>query len=247
MKKVLIADNLKHLFYSQTNGFFNRTQVKIFTVATNDETLKVHREEKVDLIVTRLDLPGVRSEDLFESIRQNKGLREVSTIIICEDTPASRERCGQCGANAVFTLPVDKVSLLAKIQELVEVAPRRYYRVAISVSVEGTLNNVPVLFRMENISANGMLIKADDSLSLGDQISFSFFLPDDTRVRARGKIERVVKQEATPDGGLYGVEFTDLAPSYRFAIEKIVKKEQDRIQALAPLPAAELARFKKIA
>jgi DNA-binding response OmpR family regulator len=248
MKKILMTEELKRLYiHTETRGFVDRANIKLFTAATNDEMLKIHIEEKVDLIVTQLDLPGVRSEELFDIIRQSKDLQGVSTIIICEDTPRNRQRCGQCGANAVFTPPIDRGLFLAKIQELLEVAPRRSYRVALSVSVEGTLKNVPLLFRMENISASGMLIRADDSLSQDDPIFFSFFLPDETHVRAHGKIERVVKREADPDSSLYGVKFTDIDPDDKFAIEKFVKKEQERVQTREQLPSAEIAALKKTA
>jgi CheY-like chemotaxis protein len=246
MKKVLIADNLKQL-YSQANSFLNRAHIKVFTAATNDEVLKVHRQENVDLIVTPLDLPGIGSEELFDGIRQNKAVQEVSTIIICKDSLANRERCRQCGANAVFTLPVDFSLLSAKVQQFLEVAPRRSYRVTLSVSIEGKFKNMPFLFRMENISANGMLIKADGNLSQGDRISFSFFLPDETHVKAHGEIARVVKQEAAPDSSLYGVKFTDIDLNVKSAIETFVKKEQDRTRSFAPRPEAEIDTLKKTA
>jgi DNA-binding response OmpR family regulator len=248
MKKVLITDHLEQL-YAKTGSFLNRAHIKVFTAATNDEVLKIHREEKVDLIVARLDLPGIGSEELFDSIRQNKELREVSTILICKDTLANRERCRQCGANAVFTLPVDLSLLHAKVQQLLEVAPRKSYRVTLTVAVEGKFKDVPLMFRTENISASGMLIRADNTLAEGDHISFSFFLPDETHVVARGEIARVIQQAGEPDLRLYGVRFTDIDPNVRSAIEAIVRKEQERAHARLPHPDLEagLAPLKKTA
>ena len=106
MKKVLLANGLKGLF-TEKGSFLDRADIQVFTAASNEEALKIHSRERVDLIVTQLDLPGIRIEELFSAIRNDKELRKVSTIIICKDTLAHRERCKKCRANAVFTLPVD--------------------------------------------------------------------------------------------------------------------------------------------
>jgi hypothetical protein len=58
----------------------------VSTTAVNDEILRIHREEKVNLIATTLDLPGSRIENIFDIIREFKERRKVSMIIVCEDT-----------------------------------------------------------------------------------------------------------------------------------------------------------------
>src|SRR5512134_3145398 len=154
MKKVLLAKGLQYLFMEKSS-FLDRADIQVFIAASNGEMLKIHRKEAVDLIITELDMPGIPSEDLFSTIRQWKELREVSSIIICEDTLAHRERCKQCRANAVFPVPVDPVMLHLKVQQFLNVAPRMSYRTAIAVAISGKFKNRPVPFRTENISASG--------------------------------------------------------------------------------------------
>lgn len=238
MKKVLIANDLKQLFMEQ-NSFLNRADIMVFTAETNDEALKIHIEEKVDLIVTKLDLPGLRSEDLFKIISQSRELNEVLTILTCESTLFHRERCKQCGAHAVFTNPVDIAPLHLKMRQFLDVAPRQSYRVALNVAVEGKFNNRPFLYRTENISATGMLIKAEEVFAQGDRLSFSFYLPDGTRVSARGEVVRIIKQENAPDGGLYGIKFTTIAPNVRSPIDTFIKKQLKYKHTLAPQPETE--------
>jgi DNA-binding response OmpR family regulator len=224
MKKLLISNELKRLF-TEHSSYLDRADITVFTADTNDDMLRTHIVEKVDLITTKLDLPGLRSEDLFDIIRQSKGLREVLAIIICRNTPAHRERCKQCGAHAVFTEPVDIGLLHLKMLEFLAVAPRQSYRVALNVAVEGKFNNRPFLYHTENISATGMLIKAEEVFAQGDQLSFSFYLPDGTRVSARGEVVRTVQRGNAPDGPLYGIKFTDIAPSVRSPIDTFVNKQ----------------------
>jgi c-di-GMP-binding flagellar brake protein YcgR len=113
------------------------------------------------------------------------------------------------------------------MQRLLNVAPRQAYRVALNVTVEGKSKNRPFLCRTENISASGMLIRAEGAFAQDDRISFSFYLPDGTRVGAHGNISRIIKQGTAPDAVLYGIQFADLAPDDKSAIEAFVRKEAD--------------------
>lgn len=224
MKKVLLTKDVKNLIAGQ-NNFLNRTDITVVTASTNAEVLKIHREERVDLIVTQLETPGIKSEKIFALIRNNEKLRGVSTIIICNDTLAHRERCKQCRANAVFTTPVDTALLLIKMQHLLNVAPRMDYRAALAVAIQGKFKNRPLPFWTENISASGMLIKAKEPLSKGDGIFFSFFLPDGTHVSGYGEITRINRPGLEQDSFLDGIKFTSIDPDVQSAIDAVVKKE----------------------
>ncbi len=224
MKKVLLTKDVKKLIAGQ-NNFLNRSDITIATASTNAEVLKIHREEKVDLIVTQLETPGIESEKIFAIIRDNKELRGVSTIIICNDTLAHRERCKQCRANAVFTMPVDTALLLVKMQHLLNVAPRMHYRAALAVAIQGKFKNRPLPFWTENISASGMLIKAKEPLSKGEGIFFSFFLPDGTHVSGYGEITRINRPGLEQDSFLDGIKFTSIDPGVQSAIDAVIKKE----------------------
>jgi response regulator RpfG family c-di-GMP phosphodiesterase len=230
MKKVLIATDLKRRYMEQ-DRILDRAHIKVFTAETNDELLKIHGEEKVDLIVTKLDMPGIRSEEFFATIRQRKDLREALTLLLCEDTPALRERCKQCNATVVLFMPVDVSLLHEKVHQLLHMAARQAYRVTLTVAVEGKSKNRSFLYRTENLSATGVLVKAEEVFAQGDRISLSFFLPDGTHVIAHGDVARVMKQAAAPNACLYGIKFTDIDPGAQAARDAFIKKETKRKQA----------------
>jgi len=222
MKKILLAKVLKSIFLEK-GSFLDRADIKVFTAATNDEVLKIYNKEEIDLIITQLDMPGIRTEELFSMIRKSKELQKVSVIIVCQDTLAQRERCKQSRANAVFTIPVDTDLLSIKAQQFLNVAPRTLYRAALAVAIEGRFKNRPLPFWTENISANGMLIRTEEPLSKDAGIFFSFFLPDGTHASGYGEISRIVQLETERDSFLYGIKFTNIDPSVRSAIEEVVK------------------------
>lgn len=222
MKKVLVVDELKALF-TQGSGFLERADVKLFTAATNDEALRVHRKECVDLIITQIDMPGMRSENLFNLIRGTEDLRDVSTIIICKDTLDHRQRCKLCRANATFTLPVDAGLLRQKVEQLLHIVPRKSYRAILAVAIQGKFKNRPLSFWTENISGSGMLIRSEEPLARGDGIFFSFFLTDGTHASGYGEIVRVVQVTTDPEAYLYGIRFTNVDNEVKSAVEKAVK------------------------
>jgi CheY-like chemotaxis protein len=224
MKKVLLTRDVQSLLGGQKT-FLDRSDIKVLTVATNAEILKVHREEEVDLIVAQLDTPGIESEKVFSLIREHEELQEVSTIILCNDTPENRKRCKECRVNAVFTIPVDAPALLARMQILLQIAPRMKYRTALAVAIQGKFKERPLPFWTENISASGMLIKAQEPLSQGDGIFFSFYLPDGTHVSGYGEITRISKPGIEEGSFLDGIRFTRIDPEVQSAIDAVVKSE----------------------
>jgi CheY-like chemotaxis protein len=222
MKKIIIARDLKRLCLEKSR-YLERSDVRVFTADTTDDVLQISLKEKIDMIVTQLDMPGMKSEELYGIIRKSRELREVSIIIVCQDTLAHRERCRKCKANAVLTLPLDGELLSLKVQQFLSVAPRMMYRAALAVAIEGKFKNRPLPFWTENLSANGMLIRAQEPLAKGDGIFFSFFLPDGTHVSGYGEIVRAVQLVNEPDSFQFGITFTSIDPEVKAAIEKVVK------------------------
>lgn len=222
MKKVLLAGGLKDLFAGK-GSFLERADIEVYTAYTYGQMLKIHRREGVDLIITQLNVPDMKGEEFFETLRKSEELRRVSSIIICgEDTLDHREQCKRCRANAVFTMPLDAVLLHNKVQQFLNVAPRKSYRTALAVAIQGKFKDKPRPFYTENISAKGMLIRSEEPLAKGDGIFFSFFLTDGTHASGYGEITRVARAAGAPYQ--YGIRFTNIEPSVRAAIEAAIDK-----------------------
>jgi c-di-GMP-binding flagellar brake protein YcgR len=104
----------------------------------------------------------------------------------------------------------DHVLFARKVQELIDVAPRRFYRVGLNISIDGTRNERPLAFSLQNISTRGMLIRSGESLAQGESIACSFYLPDGKHLSATGKVIRVVKPASDIATSHYGVRFSPL-------------------------------------
>lgn len=211
MKKVLIAHDI-HALLEQDRSFLDRTDLQVFVVATNDEALNIHRSERVDLILSKLDLPGMASEKLYGLIREDAALRTVSTILCCANTPEGIKKSSQCRVNAVFLEPLHPVLLMAKAQQLLDIAVRETIRVLLGVVIDGRFGEEAFYCRTKNISATGMMIETRKRLVEGARLTCQFYLPDATKIQATGKIVRIIQQTSGSGDQQYGLMFTDIAP-----------------------------------
>ena len=224
MKKVIIAEDLITII-EKDRSFFNRTDIRTISAATNEEILALHRTEKADLIITNLDMLEMTAENLCALIRNDDELRNVSIIVVCPETAANLQRCIQCKANAFVTAPVNHAVLLQEAYQLLHVTQRRSCRINLKLKMEGTSKEKPFTGFTENISAAGMLFQSAAILFEGDSIMCSFSLPGPTRISASADIVRALNDENEPLAKyLYGVIFTDISDDDISAINAFVEK-----------------------
>lgn len=227
MKNLLIAHDLKPLITTAMN-FLHRSDIAVRTAATNDDLLRFHIEKSANLIVTNPALPGLACETLFNIIRRGDTMKKVSILLVCDNDPSHKERAKRCSANVILTKPVEPSFFSAKVQQLLDVPPRRSYRVVLNIAVEGVHNNRPVMCNLENLSTGGMLIRAKEDLAAGDRVACSFYLPDGFRVSASGDIARAFKTDTASDTTHYGVRFQTFAHGAESAIAAFVDREMKR-------------------
>jgi len=224
VKKVIIAEDLIAII-EKDQSFFNRTDIRTISAATNEEILVLHRSERADLIITNLDMPEMNAENLCALIRNDDELRSVSIIVACPETAANHQRCIQCKANAFVTTPVNHAVLLQEAYLLLHVTPRRSCRINLKLKMEGQSKEKPFTGFTENISTAGMLFLSAAILFEGDSIRCSFSLPGTTRISASADIVRVLTDENEPHAKhLYGVIFSDISDDDISAINAFVEK-----------------------
>ena len=141
MKKIIIARSIIHTLGS-TDSIFRRGTITAYPARTSEEILNIHSVRQADLIVTEDSLPLMGSTRLCATIRSDRLLKNVSIIIVCNNTEESRAQWREAGANAVIARPLDPVLLFSKISELIVIPQRKDLRVSLRVSVENRRNNV---------------------------------------------------------------------------------------------------------
>jgi DNA-binding response OmpR family regulator len=219
MKKILIAQDINNIL-QQKNSFLERADMLVFTAATNDELLGIHRAERADLIITHLDMPGMDVEQCCSLIKQEAAPRAVSLIMVSPNNRGALEKSSRCRADAVLLRPVKSPLVMAKAKQLLNISWRETYRVLLNISVEGSSSEQMFACRSLDLSTTGMRIETAHSFKQGDRVICSFFLPDanTTHIEATGEIARIIQPGPGTDAGRYGVHFLDLSNDARKAL-----------------------------
>ena len=226
MKKILI-DKALYSNLDKYETILKRADVRVFVAETNDEILSLHQQEKIDLIISRLDAPGTPAERIYGEIRNDPELRAVSLILVCNDRPGDKIRAERCGANAVMPRPAAREGLLDKVNSFLHVSARGSYRVLLSVSIEAEKER-SFFCRSENISVTGMLLETDRALSAGDRLNCSFFLPGAKQIEVSGEVVRELSAENTGKKQ-YGMKFTKISAADAAAINAFVRKKAGNV------------------
>lgn len=221
MKKIIIAQDIYKIL-NQKNSFLDRADMLVLPIASQDEVLGVHRAERADLIITELDMPGMKCEELCSLISKGGELRAIPILIVCMNDKDALERGSRCGASAVIPRPFKSDVLLAKAKQLLNISWRETYRVLLSVSIEGSAGGQIFFCRSLDVSITGMLIETEQAFALGDRLVCNFFLPDTTRIGVTGEIVRLVQKTTGSEANRYGVQFSALAPEARKALEAFI-------------------------
>ena len=224
MKKVIIAESIMHAI-GEGNTIFSRGGIKFFPARSSEEILNLHGVKEADLIITDDSLPLMGGVKLCSLLRSDAYLRDVSIIMVCENSEESVSRCREAGANVIFRKPLDPGALLWKASELLLVPQRKDMRVLLRVSVKGMEGDTPFFAQSQDISISGMLLETDRALKKGDQLTCAFNIAH-SEVTVAGVIERV---DPLMSGRFRcGLKFTNCNTKSLVIIEHFVKAQPRR-------------------
>ena len=213
MNKILLVGNI--LSGGKVNSILARFNCSVLQAGSNDEAYSIHSKEKVSLIITTLDLPGMEAEELCMRLRWSPELKFVSILIACDDNHSDIERCRGMKANGYITLPIDESELEERLVSVISVPKRKPYKVVASVK-----SSKRVLFcNTVNVSTSGILMESSDKLDQGASIELSFYLPGSKRFECSGEVIRVLSKS---NMFFYGVRFDALEPDMQLGLKSFV-------------------------
>jgi CheY-like chemotaxis protein len=219
MKKILIVNPVIDSL-ARDISILDRDELLIFTATTAEEGLRIHREDRVDLLLTELDLPGMGGDVLCSRIRHDQELKRVSIIVVCRNMPEEIKRAESCGANARLLKPVKPEQLEDCVERFLAVSTRQDCRVLVRTQVYSENGATTFFCTSYNISVSGFLLESDGLLAVGDRISCKFFLPNASQITAVGEVVRTTRLSRIINQ--YGIEFISLYPQVQSEIENFV-------------------------
>lgn len=213
-KKVLIVDDSESGL-ALLRKIVTLAHFTVFEANSGRQALKIHRRERVDLIIMDLQMPGMDGEQVTRTIRAERAKRAVSILMFADGSrPGLRERCRAAGADDFISKPFKNPDLLARARSLMNVVVRKPTTLLAHVKAEDAEPAAkPFVARIVNVSTSGLLLEANVPLATGRRVRVKFFVPDSTaQISARATVVR------RADGGSalqWGVRFTALDTASR--------------------------------
>jgi len=221
MKKIILDQDINTILRKK-NTFLDRADMRVFTSASTDEVLLIHRTVRADLIIINFDMPGMGIEQLCSLLRESAEHNPVSILLVCANTKSALKQSSLCKAEAVITRPFKPAQLLAQAKTLLNLSWRETYRVLLNVAIEGTISTNHFVCTSLDISLAGMLIETIQTFKQGDRLSCSFFLPNMTQIQLTGEIIRTIQPVPGVDANWYGVHFLNLPPDAAKILEAFI-------------------------
>ncbi|MGA1875829.1 MAG: response regulator [bacterium] len=120
MKKVLVIEdnenNLRLITYAlQRNGY------QVVAAETGEKGVELAQEEDLFFIIVDIDLPGIDGYEVTRRIKNSKGMGHIPVIAITSYAMVGdREKVMAAGCNGYFEKPIDPLTIIDKIHEVVK-------------------------------------------------------------------------------------------------------------------------------
>lgn len=195
-----------------------RSSVERHVAATAAEGQAAARRLRPEIVLVSRDLAGAIG--LVKGLRDDPATRRTSVVGLARgDFATSELALLEAGANAILRLPPD-ADWDERLLRLMQVPVRRDVRAAVTLEVDLGLGASGTAFAALalNLSLSGLLIETNESLSVGDDLTFAFGLPDNGG-EVRGGA-RVVRHGSA---GQYGLQFDTVKGDGRVKIKHFVE------------------------
>jgi len=121
LKKILIADDsptMRSLIVSTLDAM---DDFELIEAANGFEALRILPREKVDLVLTDINMPDINGLELVSFVRNNPLYKETPLVIIStEGSQRDREKGLALGANAYLVKPFNPEELQQLVAELLK-------------------------------------------------------------------------------------------------------------------------------
>ncbi|HEX4003351.1 MAG TPA: response regulator [Candidatus Acidoferrales bacterium] len=193
-RRVLLVDDdpaLSDLIHSVLGS----TGIDVLALSTGAEAMELLRSEKFAALLFDLRMPSPSGIELTQHAR-GSGFNQRTPIILLSDdqNPRACSEGFKAGASFFFYKPIDKghlLSLARAIGGAIEQEKRRYRRVAVKWPVMLTFEHVDVPGETVDVSLDGMLVAARQSLPPGAVVQVALHLKPGTKpIVSVGRIMR---------------------------------------------------------
>ena len=230
--KILLVDDTE-LFLDLERSYLERESFTFATARSGPEALESIRQNRPDLMVLDLFMPGMNGDEVCRRIKSDPATRSIPVIMVSAgDKPETRELCFEAGCDAYVVKPLQRDALLEAIEEVIIIAKRRFPRIPISLQASVQHGGREAEARIHTISQGGLFLEMSPSPVPGDIVAVSFSLSGfEERIRARAQVRWSGRVRAGGASGV-GTEFVEIEDRHRDIIGQYVERKLAEVGSL---------------
>jgi len=175
-RKILIVDDAP--MFRELESLFLARIGRVLTSGDGNDALRVAREERPDVIVADLTMPGMGGDELCRRIKSDADLRRTPVLIVTGgDRGDDHELAVRAGADDVLEKPVNRLALIQAVNRFLRLAVRGLARVPLETDVRLGLSDHESWGWSRNLSRGGMFVESDTPLEPDTELRLQFTLP----------------------------------------------------------------------
>jgi CheY-like chemotaxis protein len=118
--KILLVDDVRSII-EQEKVILEPLGCEYLTAEHGTEALKVITQQKPDIVLLDLMLPGMNGDTICKFVKTRPDLASIFVVIVTgRDDEKELQRCFASGCDAYVTKPIDAADLLEKVQILLD-------------------------------------------------------------------------------------------------------------------------------
>jgi DNA-binding response OmpR family regulator len=237
-RNVLVA-GVDPAFAARLAPLLGRSSFDVDYVGNARSARDLVRVVAFDVLVLGCPAVGRSMTDLVDLIRAEDSPCRTSAVLLLAPRDRLPEVEPLLAAGLTRALPQDAsdTELQEVFAALLRVAPRHSVRITARLQVQLGDDRAEVLTQTENVSANGLLVRATRVFPVGSPVRFELFLRGNSApVTGRGVVVRHALGSGQRVTGL-GIELVELSPGGDTRLRGFLEEQQARAGGGPPLAA----------
>ena len=200
-------------------GVLSEFGLKTDLCLSTNSARRMLKQNRYDSVIVDCDSVG-DGLGVFQELRQNEANRGAVTVTLLRD-PAQMRAATEVGSTFMLhkPIPAEDARRIIRIARhlLTREAVRQYMRLPLTNLAYALLNDEQQIL-IENVSAGGMAIQAEELLEVGSECRVRFALPGQVEIAARATIKW------SDASGRAGLQFTQMEEEPRERLRKWIEE-----------------------
>ena len=174
---ILVVDDLA--MFRELGALFLTRSARVVTAESGEQALERARQQRPDLILTDLHMPGMKGDELCRIVKADPELGHIPVIVMIgpQDCP-DRAAAVRAGADDLLVKPLNRMGLIEAVNRFLRWAEvRGLPRIECTLPVEIASNQGATWGTARNLSRGGLFVETVEPIKLADEVALRFALP----------------------------------------------------------------------